>query len=183
MRSMVINMEEAKLQTLVQIKAFLDGTSEVIFRVPKEEHNQFIGRVLKRFGYAPHGRVDKGILLRYIERMTGLSRQQVTRLVRQYRKDGKLSKQPCTPTQGFTYRYTAADVLSLAELDVNALFWFLVMRALNGWRASRFPTFTTCAGAHRTRTNGGTGARRAPPAFPSANAAPRSQTEYQATSA
>lgn len=118
MRSMVINMEEAKLQTLVQIKAFLDGTSEVIFRVPKEERNQFIGRVLKRFGYAPHGRVDKGILLRYIERMTGLSRQQVTRLVRQYRKDGKLSKQPCTPKQGFTYRYTAADVLLLAEIDV-----------------------------------------------------------------
>jgi len=115
---MVINMEEAKLQTLVQIKAFLDGTSEVVFRVPKEERNQFIGRVLKRFGYAPHGRVDKGILLRYIERMTGLSRQQVTRLVRQYRKDGKLSKQPCAPKQGFTYRYTAADVLLLAEIDV-----------------------------------------------------------------
>ena len=73
---MVINMEEAKLQTLVRIKAFLDGTSEVVFRVPKEERNQFIGHVLKRFGYAPHGRVDKGVLLRYIERMTGLSRQQ-----------------------------------------------------------------------------------------------------------
>jgi hypothetical protein len=31
----VINMEEAKLQTLVQIKAFLGGASEVMFRVPK----------------------------------------------------------------------------------------------------------------------------------------------------
>jgi hypothetical protein len=29
MRGMVINMEEAKLATLGQIKAFLDGTSEV----------------------------------------------------------------------------------------------------------------------------------------------------------
>ena len=96
---MVINMEEAKLQTLVQIKAFLDGTSEVVFRVPKEERDQFIGHILKRFGYAPHGRLDKGVLLRYIERMTGLSRQQVTRLVRQYRKDGKLSKQPCGPSR------------------------------------------------------------------------------------
>jgi hypothetical protein len=36
MRGMVINMEEAKLRTLEQIKAFLDGTSEVSFRVPKE---------------------------------------------------------------------------------------------------------------------------------------------------
>lgn len=117
MRGMVINMEEAKLQTLVQIKAFLDGTSEVAFRVPKAGRNPFIERVLKRFGYAPRGRADKGVLLRYIERMTGLSRQQVTRLVRQYRRDGKLSKQPCAPKSGFTYRYTAADVALLAEID------------------------------------------------------------------
>ena len=118
MRGMVIIMEEAKLQTLDQIKAFLDGTSEVAFRVPKQERNRFVERVLKRFGYAPHGRVDKGVLLRYIERMTGLSRQQVTRLVRQYRKDGKLSKQPCAPKRGFTYRYTPADVALLVETDV-----------------------------------------------------------------
>ena len=118
MRGMVINMEEAKLRTLEQIKAFLDGTSEVVFRVPKGERNQFIERVLNRLGYAPHGRVDRGVLLRYIERMTGLSRQQVTRLVRQYCKDGKLSKLPCTPKKGFAYRYTAADVILLAEMDV-----------------------------------------------------------------
>jgi transposase InsO family protein len=118
MRGMVINMEEAKLQTLEQIKVFLGGTSEVAFRIPKEERNPFIERVLKRFGYAPHGRTDKGVLLRYIERMTGLSRQQVTRLVRRYRKDGKLAKQPCAPKRGFMYRYTAADVALLAETDV-----------------------------------------------------------------
>ena len=53
MRGMVIHMEEAKLQTLAQIKAFLDGTSEVAFRVSKEERNPFIERVLKRFVFAP----------------------------------------------------------------------------------------------------------------------------------
>jgi len=52
MRGMVINMEEVKLQTLVQIKAFLDGTTEVDFRVPKAERYAFIERVLKRIGYA-----------------------------------------------------------------------------------------------------------------------------------
>ena len=54
MRGMVINMEEAKLQTLAQIRAFLDGTAEAVFRVPKEGRNPFIERVFKRFGYAPH---------------------------------------------------------------------------------------------------------------------------------
>ncbi len=111
-------MEEAKLKTLEQVKAFLDGTSEVAFRIPKEGRNPFVERVLERFGYAPHGRIDKGVLLRYIERMTGLSRQQVTRLVGRYRKDGKLTKQPCAPKRGFTYRYTAADVALLAKTDV-----------------------------------------------------------------
>ncbi|CAH1904474.1 hypothetical protein NTGHW29_300026 [Candidatus Nitrotoga sp. HW29] len=47
-----------------------------VFPVPKAARNQFVGRVLKRFGYS-HGRVDKGVLLRYVERMTGLSCQQV----------------------------------------------------------------------------------------------------------
>ncbi len=86
---MVIDMEEARLQTLTQVRAFLDGTTEIGFRVPKAERNRFIERVLKRFGYSPHCKADKGVLLRYLERMTGLLRQQVTRLVRQYRKDGR----------------------------------------------------------------------------------------------
>jgi transposase InsO family protein len=117
MQGMVINMEEAKLQTLAQIKAFLDGTTEVAFRVPKAERNTFIERVLKRIGYACHGRSGRGVLLRYIERMTGLSRQQVTRLIRQYRKDGKLSKRHAAPKHGFVRRFTAADVALLAEMD------------------------------------------------------------------
>ena len=103
MRGMVIHMEEAKLKTLAQVKAFLDGTTEVAFRVPKDKRNPFIERVFKRFGYAPHGRLDKGVLLRYIERMTGLSRQKVTRLVAQYRKNGMPPKQ--------THRRTVRKIL------------------------------------------------------------------------
>ena len=79
MHGMVIDMEEARLHTLAQVKAFLDGTAEGAFRVSKMERHRFIERVLTRFGYAQQGRVNRGVLLRYVERMTGLSRQQVTR--------------------------------------------------------------------------------------------------------
>ncbi len=82
MQGMVIDMEEARLQTLAQVRAFLDGTTEVAFRVPKEERNQFIERVLKRFGYSPHGKAGKGVLLRYLERMTGLSDETTSHLTR-----------------------------------------------------------------------------------------------------
>ncbi len=117
MRGMVIDMEEARLQPIAQVRAFLDGATEIAFRVPKAERYPFIERVLKRFGYAAQGRVGKGVLLRYLVRLTGLSRQQVTRLVRQYRQDGTLSTRHGPPQHGFRRRFTATDVAVLAEMD------------------------------------------------------------------
>ncbi len=151
-------MEEAKLRTLAQVKVFLDGTSEVAFRVPKEGRNQFIERVLKRFGYAQHGRV--AALYRAHDRAVTPAGE---RLVRRYRKDGKLTqRQGMAPKHGFTCLYTAADVALLAEIDTlhstlcpdppprsswNAPCECLAMRVSNGWRAFRFPLCTTCAAA------------------------------------
>jgi hypothetical protein len=86
MQGMVINMEEARLQTIEQVRAFLDGATEIAFRAPKAERYPFIERVLTRCGYAAQGRAGKGVWLRYLARMTGLSRQQMTRLVRRYRQ-------------------------------------------------------------------------------------------------
>jgi transposase InsO family protein len=57
------------------------------------------------------------VLLRYLARITGLSRQQVTRLVRQYRQDGTLSYRHRPPTHGFIRRFTATDVALLADMD------------------------------------------------------------------
>jgi transposase InsO family protein len=117
MRGMVIDMEEARLHTLAQVKAFLGGTAEGAFRVPKTERHRFIESVLTRFGYAQQGRVGKGVLLRYLERMTRLSRQQVTRLVRQYRQEGTLSTRHGAPRYAFPRRFTATDVAVLADMD------------------------------------------------------------------
>jgi hypothetical protein len=36
MQGMVIDMEEAWLQILAQVKVFLDGTAEVVFRYPRQ---------------------------------------------------------------------------------------------------------------------------------------------------
>lgn len=57
------------------------------------------------------------MLLRYLERMTRLSHQQVTRLVRQYRQDGMLSHRPCPPRHGFLRRFITTDVAALANTD------------------------------------------------------------------
>lgn len=52
MLSMVIDMEEAKLRTVAQVRAFLEGTTEVSLRIRKAEQYGFIERTLKRLGYA-----------------------------------------------------------------------------------------------------------------------------------
>jgi hypothetical protein len=119
MRGMVIDMEEARLQTIAKVRVFLDGATEGAFRVPKTERYQFIERVLTRFGYAQHGRVNRGVLLRYLERMTGLSRQQVTRLVRRSRQSGTLSARHGAPRHAFPRRFTATDVALLADMDAR----------------------------------------------------------------
>jgi hypothetical protein len=53
MRGMVIDMEEARLHTLAQVKAFLDGTADGAFRVPKTERHRFIERVEDLRGQTP----------------------------------------------------------------------------------------------------------------------------------
>ena len=42
MRGLVIDMEAARLHTIAQVRAFLDGATEIAFRVPKAERYQFI---------------------------------------------------------------------------------------------------------------------------------------------
>lgn len=75
---------EAKLTTLEQIKAFLKGTEAVEFSVFWEGGDCYrpIGDVRRRFRYGQLGRTDKGVILRYLERTTGYSRQQITHLVK-----------------------------------------------------------------------------------------------------
>lgn len=117
MQGMMIDMDEAKLQTVTQVKAFLEGAHDIALKIPKMEQYGFIERVLKRFGYIRLSRSDKGVVLRYLKRMTGLSRQQVARLVERYGKSGRVIKKYGTPKNGFCRRFNLADTLLLAEMD------------------------------------------------------------------
>jgi transposase InsO family protein len=73
--------------------------------------------VVKRFRYAGLGRAGKGLVLRYLERTTGYSRQQLMRLVARCLRTGKLAKAYRAPKVGFVRRFTEADVALLAETD------------------------------------------------------------------
>src|ERR1019366_4699012 len=92
-RVAVIDMNDAKLHTLDQLRAFLNGTVAVGFSVDAHERYDFITRILRRFGYARLRRADKGVVLRFLGRVSGYSRAQLTRLVERGRQPGALVKQ------------------------------------------------------------------------------------------
>ena len=66
--------------------------------------------------YASLRRSGKGLVKRYVEKVTGRSRAQVTRLIDQYVKSGILQTRRGRGRR-FTAHYTAADIALLAEVD------------------------------------------------------------------
>ena len=90
---MVIDMNDAQLHTLDQLRAFLKGTAAIGFSVGANERYDFIARILRRFGYARLCRAEKGVVLRFPGRVSGYSRAQLTRLVGRGRQPVPLVKQ------------------------------------------------------------------------------------------
>jgi hypothetical protein len=73
MQGMVIQMNDRQLQTLAQLQAFVDGTTTVDFALAPAERYSFIARTLRRFGYRHLKRVEKAVVLRFLERVSGAS--------------------------------------------------------------------------------------------------------------
>ena len=117
MQRMVIDMNDQHLRTLAQLQAFLDGTNAVDFALAPAERYGFIGRTVRRFSYRRLKRAQKAVVLRFLQRVSGYSRQQLTRLVKRGAEPAPL----CTRYRGsrtsFSARYSGADVLALAHID------------------------------------------------------------------
>ena len=110
-------MNDEQLHTLGQMQAFLDGTVAVEFAVAVEERYTFIARTVRRFGYARLKRAEKAVVLHFLERVSGYSRQQLTRLVKRGGERGRLIKRYRGSRTSFARTYTSADVLLLAHTD------------------------------------------------------------------
>lgn len=116
---MVIEMNDARLATLAQIREFLAGTADAAIepRASRGERYEFVQAVLVRLGYRELGRSEKSLVRAYLGRMTGFSRAQVTRLVGQYGATGRVQARYRAPVAGLKRRFGPADCLALAELD------------------------------------------------------------------
>ena len=114
---MVTFMNDKQIKTLDDVRDFLKGTAEVEFSIEdKAERYRWIQATLVRFRYLTLGKKDRGLMLRYLQRVSGYSRAQVMRLVLQYVKRGRIVRGQRTVTK-FVSVYTTADTVLLAETD------------------------------------------------------------------
>jgi transposase InsO family protein len=114
---MVIDMNDKQLTTLMQLQAFLDGTVALDFTLAPDERYDFIARTVRRFGYSRLKRADKSVVLRFLERVSGYSRQQLTRLVKRGVERAPLAKRYRASRTSFAHTYSPADVHLLAHTD------------------------------------------------------------------
>ena len=110
-------MQDSEKLRLEQIRAFLEGSDPVQFQAShRRERYEWMNVILREQNYERLGRGDKGLIRRYVAKMTGLSRAQMTRLIGQYLEGEPVHLRPYGRHQ-FPSRFTGVDRELLAAVD------------------------------------------------------------------
>ena len=110
-------MNDNEKLSLEQIRAFLEGSEGTGFHsTDKREVYEWVNRTLRQQGYERLKRRAKGLVRRYMAKMTGLSRAQVTRLIACYCSGEEVKWKPYRRRK-FASRYSRADIGLLAQTD------------------------------------------------------------------
>jgi len=112
-----IRVHEAEKLSLEAIQRFVEASEAIRFESEnRQQRYGWVERVLVQQAYRQQGRAGKGLLRRYIEKMTGLSRAQLTRLIARYAASGRVEA-TVYRRRRFPQRYTRADIELLASVD------------------------------------------------------------------
>lgn len=111
-------MNDNRIRTIGQVRQFLNGTVDVEFAIDtKAKRYEWIEETLIRFRYFKLSNADKGLLLSFMEKVSGYSRIQIKRLVRQYFLTGHVRRRIPKKKRGFQRKYTDGDIRLLALTD------------------------------------------------------------------
>jgi len=110
-------MQDPEEMSLEQMKALVESSREVRFSIEgREALYSLTTRVLKNQRYAELSRGQRGIVRRFLSRVTGRSRAQITRLISQWMEARTIqAKSPAR--RRFPTRYTDQDAVLLAQAD------------------------------------------------------------------
>jgi len=113
----IMNLNE--LKNTQELQTFLEGTQAVAFSLPgnKSSRYRFIHSVLKQFHYGALKKPQKSIVIQFLLQVTGYSRQQLTRLIGQYKRSGVVQVRRSSKPAGFKRLYTTQDISLLAQMD------------------------------------------------------------------
>ena len=115
-----MTLQTQRVRTLEQVRVFIEGSEAVDFvGGDREGVYDLVRRTLVQLEY--HHRLskpDKGLVKRYLEKVTGLSRSQLTRLIGQHLRTGKIKdRRGKVPARPFERRYMQSDIRLLAKVD------------------------------------------------------------------
>jgi transposase InsO family protein len=114
---LIVKMQAGEGMSLEQIQAFLESSDEVEFKAGnKEDLYEWVNQALQQLNYRKLKRSGRGLVRRYVAKMTGLSRAQATRLLGMYLRGEKVQPKPYRRRR-FAERYTRADAELLATVD------------------------------------------------------------------
>ena len=110
-------MDNAEGLTEDQIQEFLRGSQAIEFSGQgRADRYAFIQQVLVAQEYATKAKKQRGAVRAYLGKVTGLSVPQMTRLIRQYQREGVVEA-VAYRRRRFATKYTSRDVALLAEVD------------------------------------------------------------------
>lgn len=103
--------------SLEQIRAFLEGSHEVGFKgLKRAEVYGWVNQALRAVKYQALKRQGRGLVRRYVQKLTGLSRAQATRLIGRY-LEGEPVELKAYRRHRFPQRYRREDIALLATVD------------------------------------------------------------------
>jgi transposase InsO family protein len=112
-----ISVRNGERLSLEQIRAFLEASEDVEFEAAnRAEIYVWVSRTICEQEYWKQSKQGKGLVRRYVQKMTGLSRAQVTRLISVYAETGTVQERPYRRHR-FAQRYSSADLVLLVEVD------------------------------------------------------------------
>jgi hypothetical protein len=110
-------MRNAESLSREQIQDFLNSTRPIEFAgCGRDEKYAWVEQVLRAQKYAALGKRERGVVRAYMEKVTGMSTSQTTRLIRRFLDNG-MARVAVYQRHQFPARYTQEDIALLAELD------------------------------------------------------------------
>ena len=114
---MTITMNDSPLKTIEELKRFLKSSTLLAFKgLRGNEIYEWVEDTIIKFDYQTLGKKDKGIVKKYLEKITGLSRAQITRLIGKQRKTGIIAVEKGN-RHIFSKIYSDKDIGLLARTD------------------------------------------------------------------